>query len=267
MYVLSVRRPALPRPIATTCLWAPGLCGGPDAPGEARGAPLQRLTFRTARQPWDAVLRGRTLYIALPPHVLPEGSREAFVALLEAAEEQLKCQHVIVHVLQKKVPFHDLQFCKELMKYKTIDASISKAACGKIKNHLWYLNPENVSLSFFDENILIDDKKEVIITMETSGSANEISELSCFHGNYLPDKFTRRFSPATAPDRAVLVRTFMFLGFAVLSPTSPLVPPQLAQGNVCMLYNIEVIYPQRSLGCPIFVRFSSSLYFICIFYK
>ncbi|KAJ8982191.1 hypothetical protein NQ317_001517, partial [Molorchus minor] len=66
-------------------------------------------------------------------------------------------------VLQKKVPFHDLQFCKELMKYKTIDASISKAACGKIKNHLWYLNPENVSLSFFDENILIDDKKEMLL--------------------------------------------------------------------------------------------------------
>ncbi|KAJ8980563.1 hypothetical protein NQ317_013070 [Molorchus minor] len=68
---------------------------------------------------------------------------------------------LFLHVLQKKVPFHDLQFCKELMKYKTIDASISKAACGKINNHLWYLNPENVSLSFFDENILIDDKKEM----------------------------------------------------------------------------------------------------------
>ncbi|KAJ8983835.1 hypothetical protein NQ317_008961, partial [Molorchus minor] len=61
----------------------------------------------------------------------------------------------------KKAPFRDLQFCKELIKYKTIDASISKAVCGKIKNHLWYLNPENVSLSFFDENILIDDKKEM----------------------------------------------------------------------------------------------------------
>lgn len=102
-----------------------------------------RLTFRTARQPWDAVLRGRTLYIALPPHVLPEGSREAFVALLEAAEEQLKCQHVVV--------------------------------------------------------------------VFESGRA----------------------------DRAMLVRTFMFLGFAVLSPTSPLVPPSLSSGYVCMLYNIE----------------------------
>lgn len=86
----------LVRPIATTCLWAPGLCGGPDAPGETRGPSPLRLTFRTARQPWDAVLRGRTLYVALPPRVLPEGSREAFVALLEAAEDKLKCEHVIV---------------------------------------------------------------------------------------------------------------------------------------------------------------------------
>ncbi|KAJ8959946.1 hypothetical protein NQ317_002011 [Molorchus minor] len=72
------------------------------------------------------------------------------------------------HVLQKKAPFHDLQFCKELIKYKTIDASISKAACGKIKNHLWYLNLENVSLSFFDENILIDDKKEMKMSLRIS---------------------------------------------------------------------------------------------------
>ncbi|XP_044265064.1 LOW QUALITY PROTEIN: ornithine decarboxylase antizyme 1 [Tribolium madens] len=114
-----------------------------DAPGETRGPSPLRLTFRTARQPWDAVLRGQTLYIALPPHVLPEGSREAFVALLEAAEEQLKCQHVVV--------------------------------------------------------VFESDR----------------------------------------PDRAMLVRTFMFLGFAVLSPTSPLVPPSLSSGHVCMLYNIE----------------------------
>ncbi|XP_056638782.1 LOW QUALITY PROTEIN: ornithine decarboxylase antizyme 1 [Diorhabda sublineata] len=116
-----------------------------DAPGEARGSspPPLRLTFRTARQPWEAVLKGRTLYIALPPQVLPEGSREAFVGLLEAAEEQLKCEHVVV------------------------------------------------------------------------------------------------VFAADRPDRAVLVRTFMFLGFAVLAPTSPLVPPSMANGNVCMLYNIE----------------------------
>ncbi|EFA06676.2 Ornithine decarboxylase antizyme 1-like Protein [Tribolium castaneum] len=118
-------------------------CSASEADCYNMGPSPLRLTFRTARQPWDAVLRGQTLYIALPPHVLPEGSREAFVALLEAAEEQLKCQHVVVVFESER------------------------------------------------------------------------------------------------PDRAMLVRTFMFLGFAVLSPTSPLVPPSLSSGHVCMLYNIE----------------------------
>lgn len=75
--------------------------------------------------------------------MLPEGSRDAFVSLLEAAEEKLHCEHLIV------------------------------------------------------------------------------------------------VFAADRPDRGMLVRTFMFLGFAVLSPTSPMVPPQQAAGNICMLYNIE----------------------------
>ncbi|KAF5270214.1 hypothetical protein FQA39_LY08428 [Lamprigera yunnana] len=126
------------------CLWAQGLCGGPDVPNkENEGPPPLRLTFKTARQPWDAVLLNHTLFVALPPTMLPEGSREAFIALLEAAEEQLKCQHVVV-VFEK-------------------DRS----------------------------------------------------------------------------DRATLIRTFMFLGFAILSPTSPILPPSLGAQNVCMMYLIE----------------------------
>ncbi|KAK5648448.1 hypothetical protein RI129_003340 [Pyrocoelia pectoralis] len=105
--------------------------------------PLWWLTFKTARQPWDAVLLNQTLFVALPPTMLPEGSREAFIALLEAAEEQLKCRHVVV-VFEK-------------------DRS----------------------------------------------------------------------------DRSTLIRTFMFLGFAILSPTSPILPSSLGAQNVCMMYLIE----------------------------
>ncbi|KAH1006217.1 hypothetical protein HUJ05_006967 [Dendroctonus ponderosae] len=77
-----------------------------DQPNSSTSPPL-RLTFRAtpgagspprspaSSQSWDAVLRGDTLYVAAPPH-LGEGSRQAFVALLEAAEDQLKCKHVIV---------------------------------------------------------------------------------------------------------------------------------------------------------------------------
>ncbi|CAH0551978.1 unnamed protein product [Brassicogethes aeneus] len=79
--------------------WVQGLCGGPDATGDKKGEPpLERLTVHTPRQLWDAVLRDHTLYVALPQHVLPDGSRDDFVALLEAAEEKLECQHVVVYV-------------------------------------------------------------------------------------------------------------------------------------------------------------------------
>nr|CAI5843668.1 unnamed protein product [Callosobruchus analis] len=64
--------------------------------GAVNGAPL-RLSFRTdGRQaPWDAALvGGTTLYVAMPEKVPPEGSREAFVALLDAAEEKLRCKHI-----------------------------------------------------------------------------------------------------------------------------------------------------------------------------
>ncbi|XP_019868592.1 LOW QUALITY PROTEIN: ornithine decarboxylase antizyme 1 [Aethina tumida] len=70
---------------------------GSDDLGDKKGDPPQRrLSVRTRGMQWDAVLCGHTLYVAVPECVLPNGSREGFVALLEAAEEELECKHVIV---------------------------------------------------------------------------------------------------------------------------------------------------------------------------
>jgi len=45
---------------------------------------------------WEAVLwRGR-LYVSVTPATLTNGSKEAFVSLLEYAEDVLECSHVIV---------------------------------------------------------------------------------------------------------------------------------------------------------------------------
>jgi hypothetical protein len=42
------------------------------------------------------------------------------------------------------------------------------------------------------------------------------------------------------PDRQVLVRTFLFLGFQPLNPNSPLAPPQHADdNNLFLIYNID----------------------------
>lgn len=45
---------------------------------------------------WDTLLIDRKLYIEVPTGILPDGSKESFVTLLEYAEEVLKCSHVIV---------------------------------------------------------------------------------------------------------------------------------------------------------------------------
>lgn len=37
--------------------------------------------------------------------------------------------------------------------YEDIDPDISKSVAKKFSNHLWYLAPETVALSLFDDNI------------------------------------------------------------------------------------------------------------------
>lgn len=112
--------------------WGPGLCGAPDEPhavhvslkkAEGNGVGVSteppvaakgleenalahahttsRLCFKisladTLQVTWDTLLIDRKLYIEVPTGILPDGSKESFVTLLEYAEEVLKCSHVIV---------------------------------------------------------------------------------------------------------------------------------------------------------------------------
>jgi len=45
---------------------------------------------------WDTLLIGKTLFIEIPGDILPEGSRESFVSVLEHAEDVLGCSKVII---------------------------------------------------------------------------------------------------------------------------------------------------------------------------
>lgn len=45
---------------------------------------------------WETLLVGDRLFVEIPSGILPAGSKESFVTLLEYAEEVLKCAHVIV---------------------------------------------------------------------------------------------------------------------------------------------------------------------------
>lgn len=67
-------------------------------------------------------------------------------------------------------PNQDLQFLKAVYAYKTIDKCLSEAVLKKIRNHLWYLSPEVVALSFFDKNISVHIKRKMVkaLTLDTA---------------------------------------------------------------------------------------------------
>jgi hypothetical protein len=68
--------------------------------GIAAGDAVSNLCFRVRlvgqEVTWETLLIGKTLFIEIPADILPEGSKESFVTLLEYAEEVLTCTHVIV---------------------------------------------------------------------------------------------------------------------------------------------------------------------------
>jgi hypothetical protein len=73
-----------------------------------------------------------------------------------------------------KAPNHDFEFLKQLINYKNVDSAISDIAVNKMLNHLWYLNPQNIALAFFDDEVSLEVKREMIKGMaETETSRND----------------------------------------------------------------------------------------------
>lgn len=59
-------------------------------------------------------------------------------------------------------PNQDINFLKDSIAYAKIDPAVSEAVLHKWKNHLWYLAPETVALAFFDSDVSLEEKRNMV---------------------------------------------------------------------------------------------------------
>ena len=76
---------------------------------------------------------------------------------------------VLIHVktwfsapLAASAPRNDLQLLKDLINFRKIINRASVLALNKMQNHLWYLNEKVVPLAFFDKEVSVECKKDMV---------------------------------------------------------------------------------------------------------
>jgi len=69
-----------------------------------------------------------------------------------------------------------------------MDKDISKVSTKKICYHLWYLTEETVALSFFDDSIPHEIKREMVKALKKKPSKNPIKRL-IIQTNQIDDTF------------------------------------------------------------------------------
>ncbi|KAL4126010.1 hypothetical protein QTP88_010242 [Uroleucon formosanum] len=64
--------------------------------------------------------------------------------------------------LPNKSPNQNLQFIKDMKLYEVFDREISRVSIQKLCNLLWYLTEEAAALSFFDDSIPLEVKRQMV---------------------------------------------------------------------------------------------------------
>lgn len=165
----------------------------------------------------------------MPSCLLPEGSKEGFVSLLEYTEETLGLTNIVV-CLRKDRDDRGTTTTRHLIKSQL-----------KSTNSLHLLRNDDNNDVFVDDSDdgSVDDPDYFAISL--LARANQIisrTPLAIFN-KQLTTPSSSFDSTSSSTNLAMLVRTFMFLGFSVLPPGHQLIPPGSDKGNLYMLYAIE----------------------------
>lgn len=68
-----------------------------------------------------------------------------------------------------KAPTNDLNLLKDLENFKVLDRDIGIAVQNKLLRHLWYLNEFNIALAFFDDDVHVDKKRNMLLNLKKVG--------------------------------------------------------------------------------------------------
>lgn len=72
-----------------------------------------------------------------------------------------------------KAPANDLNLLKDLDNFKVIDRDIGVAVQNKLLRHLWYLNEFNIALAFFDDDVDVHIKRNMLLNLKKIGHPDE----------------------------------------------------------------------------------------------
>lgn len=70
-------------------------------------------------------------------------------------------------------PRNDLSLLRNIEAYKTLDASVATAAMKSFSNHLWYLSETLIGLAFFDADVSVDEKIDMVRALQRQVSSDD----------------------------------------------------------------------------------------------
>ncbi|CAH0404339.1 unnamed protein product [Chilo suppressalis] len=216
----SARLCRLPTPSAFRCAWAPGLCGGPDVPAHDSAPP-------------GGVNSGASSPATPSTPVHDENNRDLLVALLWASASSLTgSSESLVTDSGARSPIHA----------QSQQEAISKILERKDRQ------PTKIDFKIFlTENTMV--RWEAVVQGNTiylrvpgvlqSGSKESFMLLLDFAEERLACNNCIICVLKTRPDRATLLRTFMFMGFQVLPPNSPIMQEINNPDYIFLHYNMQ----------------------------
>lgn len=164
------------------------------------------------------------------------------------------CSHAI------KAPNQDLQFIKNAIAYEKIDHNISVAVVNKFANHLWYLSDEAAGLAFFDENVPVEVKREMVQRIKYGKPSKgckrvEITNRTNFRNEFALKNLSEFITPNT---RKFFTRFGIKTEFLELDPSTWPKEDDYQEGiRICM--NIRVVNDVAERGVRLMTEFNKVL--------